>query len=154
MHVCAPVTEHSSVRHFGGGPLMFEYECSNLLILTGFRHQRLLLTMYFSVCMIIRCGVVVILSLHIRAHDVHLSLNVHVGTYCRQQKGAATNYSVTKCVFALSLHLLPCLLSPHFQGKLLHMLAGMRMSWEAQSMNIVVAKASPNLCATGPRPSS
>ena len=107
MHVCAPVTEHSSVRHFWGGPLMSEYKCSNLLILTGFRHQRLQLTVYFSVCMIIRCDVVAILSLHIRAHDAHLSLNMHVGTCCRQQKGAATNYSVTKCVFALSLHLLP-----------------------------------------------
>jgi hypothetical protein len=35
------------------------------------------------------------------------------------------------------------------QPKLLHMIAGLRMSWEAQSMHVIVAKVSSNDCAPG-----
>ncbi len=35
------------------------------------------------------------------------------------------------------------------QLKLQHMMAGMRMSWEARSMHVVVAKVSSNGCALG-----
>jgi hypothetical protein len=35
------------------------------------------------------------------------------------------------------------------QLKLLHMMAGMRMSWEAQAMHVVVAKVVSGNCALG-----
>jgi hypothetical protein len=40
------------------------------------------------------------------------------------------------------------------QLKLLHMMAGMRMSWEARSMNVIVAKVSSGNCAVGKRHAS
>ena len=147
MHVCAPVTEHSSVRHIWGGPLMSEYKCSNLLILTAI--NRVLFSVYDH--SLRRGGDSVTTHKGTRRSSVIEHARGHL---LSSTKRGSNELFCNEVCFCVIIAFVAFLLSPHFQGKLLHMLAGMRMSWEAQSMNIVVAKASPNLCATSPRPSS
>lgn len=104
---------------------------------------------YFLECMIILRDVVMIQSAsHIRAPDDYPSLNARASICCRQLKGAAMNSFVTKCAAVCSF---PCSILCHvlLQAKLQHMFAGIRMSWEAQSMHVVVAKVSFIHCTSG-----
>jgi hypothetical protein len=69
-----------------------------------------------------------------------------------KKRGSNTLFCNEVCCFILdtfcaSMHLIRFALLP--QLKLQHLMAGMRMSWEARSMNVIVAKVSSGNCAVG-----